>query len=310
MNGQPPAPSIHQSIVRLQGDLGVLVQRLVEGLNRQLAPYKIDAVEYTVLSVCLSSGAIPLSELRRLLPIDPGHMTLTTNLLEDKGLIEKTRLRGNRRVVVLVLTEEGAALTQELTKHVDEFYGLLVRGISIGELAGCTGVMQRMIATGEAAEGRHAPPADQAQGQAIGAYVATLQSTVVTLLNVMFRGIQERVSPFELSVGEYSVFVICFTNGPITMSDLGQHIPISAARISRAVSKMEDRELVRKVRPGRDRRVVIVEMTGKGRALARELMASVEEHCAGIVGRVSEQEMAGLLGFIERMTANAKSAFS
>ena len=74
------------------------------------------------------------------------------------------------------------------------------------------------------------------------------------------------------------------------------------------MSKLEDRGLVRKVRPDRDRRVVIAEMTEKGNALALELTASVAEHYADIASRVRERELTSLLRFIERMTANAESA--
>ena len=293
------ARSKNESIVRLQGDLAGLVQVLVEGLNRQLASYEIDAVEYTVLSACLSAGPISINDLRKLLPIDPGHMTRTTNRLEDKELIEKARSSADRRLVVVTMTDAGAALTPELTTRVHEFYGLLVRGISLEELVGCMAVMERMIGSGERPE-----PTDQA----IESYVGALQTDVMTLMNVMFGGIQERVSPFGLAVGEYSIFTACHTNGSIAVSDLAQYVPFDATRISRIVSKLEDRGLVRKVRPDRDRRVVIVEMTEKGNALALELMASVSEHYAAIASRVRERELTSLLRFIERMTANAESA--
>ena len=182
-----------------------------------------------------------------------------------------------------------------------EFYGLLVRGISLEELVGCMAVMERMIGSGK-------EPSGPTHDQAIESYVGALQTDVMTLMNVMFGGIQERVSPFGLAVGEYSIFTACHTNGSIAVSDLAQYVPFDATRISRIVSKLEDRGLVRKVRPDRDRRVVIAEMTEKGNALALELMASVSEHYAAIASRVRERELSSLLHFIERMTANAESA--
>ena len=72
-------------------------------------------MEYTVLSACLSAGPISINDLRKLLPIDPGHMTRTTNRLEDKDLIEKARSSADRRLVVVTMTDAGAALTPELT---------------------------------------------------------------------------------------------------------------------------------------------------------------------------------------------------
>lgn len=312
-----------QGAARLQGDLGNLVQVLIEGLERQLSGYGFDAVQYTILSTCQSTGPISIKELKKLVPIDSGHMSRTTNHLEDKGLIQKTRTSDDRRLVNLRVTEEALALMPELRRRVQEHYALLARDIGHEELTACLSVMQKIIA-GEEAEDRPAQPvhspesssdsgeagagmADQPQSPSNESHIAKLQSDVTTLVNVMYRGIEERVSPFDLTVGEYSVFATCFINEPITISGLAKHVPVGAGRVSRIVSKLEDRGLIRKVRPAQNRRVVIAEVTDRGRALALELMGSVGEHYANIVRRVSEQELTDLLGFIERMTANAAS---
>lgn len=313
-----------EGAARLQGELGSLVQVLVEGLERQLSSYGFDAVQYTILNVCQSAGPISIKELKRLVPIDSGHMSRTTNHLEDKGLIQKARTSSDRRLVNLSVTEEALALMPELERRVEEHYAFLVGDIGHEELIGCGAVMQKIIAAGEEAEDHPAPPAHlsewssdlgetgagmavQPQSPSNGFHMAKLQSDVTTLVNVMYRGIEERVSPFELTVEEYSVFATCFINEPITISGLAKRVPVGAGRVSRIVSKLEDRGLIRKVRPDRNRRVVIAEVTDKGRPLALELTGSVGEHYANIVRRVSEQELTDLLGFIERMTANAES---
>ena len=313
-----------RQIATLQGDLGNLVQVLVEGLTRRLSAYHVDAVEYTILNVCLGVGPISMRDLRRLVPIDPGHISRATTALEDKGLLKKSRPRDNRRLVILMETEQASALMPELTARVHEFYAVLLKGINHRELTGSVAVMETMIAAGQAGDDPPTMPpspespingdaggsgmAGETQDQSIESYVARLQGSVTTLVNVLFRGIRERVSPFDLAVVEYSIFATCFANESITISGLARHVPIDIGRISRIVSRLEDRELVRKVRPADDRRVVNVEMTGEGRALALELMGSVQEHYANVVRGISEQELADLADIIERMTANAGSA--
>lgn len=315
---------MNMQIARLQGDLGNLVQVIVEGLIRRLSPYGVDPVEYTILSICLGVGPISIRDLRQLAPIDSGHLSRATTLLEDKGLLQKRRLREDRRLVRLTVTEQGLALMPELTGRVHEFYAVLLAGISHQELVGCISIMEKMIAAGQEGDGPPAPTApspesssdaeaggagmaDGTQDQSIESHISRLQGNVTTLVNVLFRGIHERVSPFDLAVAEYYVFATCFANESITISGLARHVPIDAGRISRIVSRLEDRELIRKVRPGEDRRVVKVEMTGEGRALALELMGSVQQHYANVVKGISEQELTDLVDFIERMTANAQS---
>ena len=296
-----------------------LVQVLIEGLKEHLSPHGVDAVEYTVLRVCGAMGTTSIRDLREIVPIDPPHMSRTTNRLEDMGLLKKVRLRDDRRLVSLTMTEAGASLMPELAECVNGYYALLVTDISIQELGSCIAVMERMISATEKRENPAAadspkPSSDEAgvvgdtQSQSIESHIGTLQNNVTRLVNVMYQGIHDRVSPFGLAVGEYSILAACSSTESITISGIAQRVPLDAARISRITSRLEDMEMIRKVRPGRDRRVVRVEVTDEGRALVLDIMPSVTEHYANVASRVSDQELTDLIAFIERMTANAEVA--
>ena len=121
----------------------------MKGFEIRLSSYGVGAVEYTVLSVCMAVKQISIKDLRGLVPIDYAHLSRTTSRLEDMGLIEKVRLRGDRRVVNLRMTEEGLSLMPELTRRVQGYYALLVSDFSQEELAGYMGVIEKMIAGGE-----------------------------------------------------------------------------------------------------------------------------------------------------------------
>lgn len=140
--------SIDSRVARLQVDLGNLVQVLIEGLSEQLAPYGIDAVEYTVLCVCAAAGPITLKDLRERVPVDYGHLSRVTSRLQDRDLLEKRRPQGDRRLVRVEVTEEGMSLVPELTGRTGEYYALLLRGIGEEELPGHIAVMEKMIIGG------------------------------------------------------------------------------------------------------------------------------------------------------------------
>lgn len=317
MSNRSAGQSIDERVSKLQGDLQTLVQFLVEGLKNRLSPYGVDAVEYTVLSVCMAVGPTSIRDLRELLPIDYGHMSRTTTRLEDKGLLQKIRTRDDQRVVRLRVTEEGASLMPELAGRAQEYYALLAKDISHEQLIGCMAVMRKMISAWEEGEDHPAQAADSPEASSDGngtqipsleALIGMLQGDLTRLVNIMYQGIEDRLSPFGLAVGEYAVFAACFTNGPITISGLAEHVPLDAGRISRIVSKLEDRGLVWKERPGADRRVVKVETTDEGGALAIECMKRVGEHYANVVSRISEEELIDLIGFVAKMTENAEIA--
>ena len=284
-----------------------MVQVLVGGLGKRLSVCGIDAVEFTVLSICsFSDGPIALRDMRDRLPIDPGQISHTVTQLEDKNLLRKTRLRNDQRLVNVYVTEEGRSLMPELMQRTQEYYGLLVRDIGLEELAGCMAVMAKMTTKGE--KSGDAPQGGPTQDEPVEALISQLPGLVTNLVNLMFRGIEDRLSPHNVSVLEYSVLAACFGNEPVTVRGLLQHVPIDAGQMSRVVARLHDRGLVRRVRIRSDRRVVRVRMTDAGREMATELIRLTDEHYASVIQGVSGEELAGLMSFTEKMTANAESA--
>ncbi len=321
MSNRSAGQSIDSRVSKLQGDLQTLVQFLVAGLKNRLSPYGIDAVEYTILSVCLGVGPTSIRDLRKLVPLDYGHMSRTTSGLEDKGLLRKIRLRDDRRVVRLRVTDEGASLMPELVGRVQEYYVLIVRDIDHERLIGCMAVMHKMISVWREGENHPAQAEESPQLASNGdedgsrtqspsndALFGMLQGDMTRLMSIIYRGIEDRASPLGLAVAEFSILTTCLGNESITISGLAEHLPLDAGRISRLVSNLEDRELVRKVRTRGDRRVVRVEMTDEGRMLALECMGQVSEHYANVVSNISEEELEDLLTFIAKMSENAETA--
>ena len=292
---------------KLQEDLTELVQVLVGGLGLRLAPAGVNTVEFTILSLCaFRQGQITIKDMRQHLPIDPAQISRTVTQLENKDLLHKVRLRSDQRVTTVRMTSWGAELMPDLMRRAQEYYGMLVQGISLEELTGCMGVMAKMAAEGRGEE--EMPPPPSAEPPTLEALIFQLPGLLTNLVNLLYRGIQERLEPHDLSVVEYSVLSACFSNDPITIQALLQRLPIDAAQMSRVVARLHDRRLVRRGRVRSDRRVARVSMTDAGRELAPELVRAVNEHYTGVVQRVTDDELTGLIAFTEKMTANARSA--
>ena len=80
-----------------------LVNAVARGIEEQLADYNISSVEFTILSICLSSETTTVTELGKVIPIDRGRIGRLANLLYDRGLLLRHRDRKDRRVVHLRL---------------------------------------------------------------------------------------------------------------------------------------------------------------------------------------------------------------
>ena len=305
MEKQAPDQSISERAAKLQEDLAGLVQVLIGDMNLRFAPAGVNTVEFTILNLCASSmGQITIRDMRQRLPIDPAQISRTVTQLEDKDLLHKVRLRSDQRVTTVRMTSWGAELMPDLMRRAQEYYGMIVRDISLEDLAACMGVMARM--TGEAPSREAAFQAAPEGPPSLEALVFQLPGLLTNLVNLMYRGAQERLDPHNLSVVEYAVLTACFGNAPATIQGLLRQVPIDATQMSRVVSRLHDRKLVRRERSRTDRRVVRIRMTDAGRELAPETLRLVNEHYASVIRRVTGDELMGLIAFTEKMMANAR----
>ena len=143
---------VNAQAVRLQDGLRRLTHVIVDGLQQQLSPYHIAAVEYTILGACLAAGPITVKDLRSKIPIDYTQISRTTSRLEDKGLVAKVHLADDRRIVRVHVTAKGRELMPELMRGAQEFYKGLVGDISQEEFVECTAIMDKLSAPGDPAE--------------------------------------------------------------------------------------------------------------------------------------------------------------
>src|SRR5918996_1742562 len=90
-------------------------QRLVAaGQEFELAPQQMIALRI------LGSGPRKMSELANALFCDNSNVTGIVDRLEERGLVRREAAEGDRRVKLLVLTEEGERMRVEITKRMAE----------------------------------------------------------------------------------------------------------------------------------------------------------------------------------------------
>lgn len=68
----------------------------------------------------LGTGPRPMGELARVLFCDNSNVTGISDRLEERGLVRREASEGDRRVKLLVLTEDGERMRREITKRMAE----------------------------------------------------------------------------------------------------------------------------------------------------------------------------------------------
>ena len=135
--GSGPVPDL--------GGLQVSLRRAVQtAIRSRSGPHGLSVEEFAVLNALRQRGPSPVSRVARALNYDPPSVSRHAYRLTESGLILSERSSSDRRVVMLSLTDRGAALALEISEGVDEVYGDLVAGAAPDEIDGFVKTIQRI----------------------------------------------------------------------------------------------------------------------------------------------------------------------
>jgi MarR family transcriptional regulator, multiple antibiotic resistance protein MarR len=134
--------------------LGRARASLLSGLDAELAPFGLNAMQYAVLKYLADGTAETAADLCRSMYYDTGSMTRIVDHLEEKGLLRRERCREDRRVVYLRVSPAGRAQLPRLraigTRVLEEH----LTGFSAAEIDTLKRCLGRMIDNGELKNGK------------------------------------------------------------------------------------------------------------------------------------------------------------
>ena len=147
-----------------------------------------------------------------------------------------------------------------------------------------------------------APGTDERSGE--GPSSPELADGVVQLINAVVKGVERQIEPAGLISMEFSILKSFAEKSEWTVTQLSDVLPADAPRISRLVSKLVDRGLLRRRRRTDDRRVVLLRLTQQGKDLSEELRQRVTEHEIRLLEGVSPEELDTLRAVTSKILAN------
>ena len=140
-------------------------------------------------------------------------------------------------------------------------------------------------------EPQNAPPQD------LGTYVGGLG-------NAVYKGIAAEVASYDLAPLDIQLLRVCQHTGECTATYLGQLLPVDVSRISRLVTDLADKGLVRRRRLRSDRRIVMLRLTPEGERLTSEVTRRMQAYYERLTRGFSEQEMRTFAAVAQGIIAN------
>ena len=134
-----------------------VMQSVLLQVDRRLAAHDLTHAQWLPLYRLAQGDCATMAALARDQVLDPGAMTRALDRLEAKGLLRRERSLQDRRVVQLVLTDAGRAVSQHVPAVLSEVLNAHLAGFAHAEWQQLIDLLQRMVANGDALRDLAAP---------------------------------------------------------------------------------------------------------------------------------------------------------
>lgn len=104
--------------------------------------YGLTQQQVRILLQIKSNESTTLTDLAEELDINPGNLSKTCKMLEEKGFITRTRHAEDKRVWTIVLDKIGVEATDEISEHIRELFSVFSNNHSDAELESLLGLLR------------------------------------------------------------------------------------------------------------------------------------------------------------------------
>jgi DNA-binding MarR family transcriptional regulator len=106
----------------------------------------------------------------------------------------------------------------------------------------------------------------------------------------------------KLDVGRREAIVLrLLLEGPLAMGELAGQLDLALSTVTGIIDRLVERKLVTRARAESDRRVIVVELTARGRRAYEEWQGNREEFGAALLKALSPEEREVLLAMIRKI---------
>src|SRR5450830_274072 len=118
---------------------------ILRTVDKQIAPLDLTALQWAPIMAIAGGLVQTAADLANLSHIDTGAVTRMLDRLEAKGLLIRQRSTEDRRVVNLLLSEEGQRMAKKIPEVLANSMHLHLDGFSAEEVASLKSFLKRML---------------------------------------------------------------------------------------------------------------------------------------------------------------------
>lgn len=112
------------------------------------------------------------------------------------------------------------------------------------------------------------------------------------------RAVAQKVSEYGLTAAQFGILEAIHHLGPLSLGELADKLLVTGGNVTYIMDRLEEQGLVRRVRSGADRRVVVAALTPEGRGIIEDVFpghAAYIRDLAGVLEPGEQEELRRLL---------------
>ena len=134
--------------------------------------------------------------------------------------------------------------------------------------------------------------------QGVGASIGRARRTIV-------EAIDKELAPLKISHAQWIVVMLLGDGTASTSAELCKILIYDPGAMTRLLDRLEKRGVVKRIRDGKDRRAVILELTAEGRKLYPRILQALVQVFNRLLHGFKQSEVQQLQQLLQRMVANA-----
>ena len=107
---------------------------------------------------------------------------------------------------------------------------------------------------------------------------------------------------YNVSAAQINCLLALHENGPLPPSQIAKHVMVNSSTITGIIDRLEKKDLVKRLRISKDRRVITVELTKNGKILAENTPSPIQQKIIDGLNQLSPSEIEQISLTLKRLT--------
>lgn len=108
----------------------------------------------------------------------------------------------------------------------------------------------------------------------------------------------------NLTAPQFGVMEVLNRLGPVPLKKISEELMVTGANITCVVDNLEKEEFVKRVPSKEDRRVILAELTPKGKEKLDQIMPEYVQNMASVISVLNDHEQKDLVKLLEKINLN------